>query len=556
MAGTKIVIVGGVAGGATAAARARRLSEDSEIVVLERGPYVSFANCGLPYHIGEEIERRDALLLQTPESLRARHNLDVRVRHEVLSIDRDRKEVEIRDVGEDRAYRESYDTLLISTGAAPIRPPLPGIDHARIFTLRTVPDMDAIKAVVDDGAVSALIIGGGFIGLETAENLRRRGLKVDLVEMLDQVMPPLDREMATAVHTTLRANGVALHLGDAVASFSDADDRVSATLKSGTVIAADLAVLAIGVRPESQLAAAAGLEIGDRGGIRVNGHMQTSDADIYAVGDAVIVRDFVTGSDTLIPLAGPANRQGRIAADHMMGRPSRYRGTQGTSILRVFDLVVGMTGVSEKTLRQNGVVYDKVYIHPTDHVGYFPGASSMHMKLIFGAQDGRILGAQITGGSGVDKRVDVLAIAIQSGLTVYDLEEAELAYAPPFGAAKDPVNMAGFVAANALRGDVRNVHADATGDGRLLDVRTTREFERGTINGAMHIPLDELRARHGELPQNERIVVFCQAGLRGYVASRVLTQLGYDAVNLSGGYLTYRTFYQGVREAGEAAHDA
>lgn len=538
----KLVIIGGVAGGATAAARARRLSESADIVVFERGPYVSFANCGLPYHIGGEITDREKLLLQTPASLRARHNLDVRVRSEVVAIDRAAKKVRIRSLGDGREYDEPYDKLIISTGAAPIRPPLPGIEHEKIFTLRTVPDMDRIKRAAES-AKSALVIGGGFIGLEMAENLRRRGLSVHLVEMLDQVMPPLDKEMASAIAQQLTLHGINLHLSDAVESFADAGGAVTARLKSGAAITADMVVLSIGVRPESTLAKDAGLTLGDRGGIAVNERMQTSDPDIYAVGDAVITKDFVTHADTLIPLAGPANRQGRIAADNIFGKASTYRGSQGTSIVRVFDLVVAMTGASEKTLRRAGTDYEKVYLHPAHHVGYFPGAQQMALKLLFAKTDGRIFGAQITGGDGVDNRINVIATAIQAGMTVFDLEQMELAYAPQFGAAKDPVNMAGFVAANVLRGDVKIAHADNLGDGLLLDVRTAAEHAAGAIPNSTLIPIDELRARAGELPKDRPILAYCAVGLRGYTASRILSQLGYDVRNLSGGYKTYRMFH-------------
>ncbi len=538
----KLVIIGGVAGGATAAARARRLSENAEIVVFERGPYVSFANCGLPYHIGGEIAERDKLLLQSPESLKARHALDVRVRTEVVAIDRSAKVVKVRRLDDGHTCDEPYDKLIISTGAAPIRPPLPGIDHPKILTLRTVPDMDRIKAATDT-AKSAIVIGGGFIGLEMAENLRRRGLTVHLVELLDQVMPPLDKEMAGVIAQQLALHGVKLHLSDAVESFTDAAGSVSVKLKSGASLTADMVVLSIGVRPESKLAQDAGLTLGERGGIVVDAHMRTSDPDVYAVGDAVVTKDYVTGADTLIPLAGPANRQGRIAADNIFGRESVYRGSQGTSIVRIFDLVVGMTGASEKVLKRASINYEKVYIHPSHHVGYFPGAQQMSIKLLFAKSDGRVLGAQITGGDGVDKRIDVLATAIQAKLTVYDLEEMELAYAPQFGAAKDPINMAGFVAANVLRGDTKVAHADNIPDGVLLDVRTKAEHDAGAIPGSRLIPIDDLRTRHHELPKDKPILAYCAVGLRGYTASRILSQLGYDVLNLSGGYKTYRAFH-------------
>jgi len=569
---TRLVIVGGVAGGATAAARARRLSEDAEIVVLERGPDVSFANCGLPYHVGGEIPQRKSLLLQTPQSLRTRYGLDVRVCHEVLSVDRSRREVVVRDTRKNETYRQPYDKLILSPGASPVRLPIPGIDHHRVFTVRTVQDAVAIKKVVDEGARSAVVVGGGFIGLEMAENLRRRGLAVHLVELLDQVMPPLDKEMATAIHQSLALGGVQLHLGTSVVRLiggagtagraadagdggrasagADADSEprpdapaIRAVLKDGTALDADLVVLAVGVRPESKLAREAGLEVNDRGGILVNAHMQTSDPDVYAVGDAVVVRDYVGGSDTLIPLAGPANRQGRIAADHVFGRASAYRGTQGTSVVRVFNLAVAMTGASEKVLRRSGIAYEKVYLHPSNHVTYYPGATSMHLKLLFSKPEGRVLGAQIVGGEGVDKRIDVLALAVQKGMTVFDLEEAELAYAPQYGAAKDPINMAGFIAANVLRGDVDIAHADQLEGCCLLDVRTPDESEAGAIPGSKLIPVDALRSRLGEIPRDKPIAAYCAVGLRGYLAARILSRHGFQVRNLSGGFKTWCAYH-------------
>jgi len=554
MPGTKLVIVGGVAGGATAAARARRLSEEAEIIVLERGPYVSFANCGLPYHIGEEIPDRDSLLLHSPESLRARHRLDVRVRHEVVSIDRDNKEVAVREVETGETYRESYDKLILSTGAAPIRPPLPGIDHEKIFTLRTVPDMDRIKAAVDADAKRAVVIGGGFIGLEVAENLKRRGLAVTLLEKSAHVMPPIDREMASPLHDELTNHGIDLRLEDGVQSFADDGGRVTVTLDSGTTVTGDLAILAIGVKPDAQLADDAGLKLTERGAMIVSDRMITSDEHIFAIGDAVAVNDFVGGGPTAIPLAGPANRQGRIAADNVFGRDSRYRGTQGTSIVRVFDLAIGSTGASEKALRQADTPYRKVYLHPAHHVDYFPGAADMHIKLLYAPADGRILGAQIVGSEGVDRRVDVIAMAIQAGMTVYDLEESELAYAPPFGAAKDPVNMAGFIAANDLRADVDTAYADELDGAFVLDVREPEEHEAGAIPGSTLLPLNELRDRSAELPKGRRIVTYCKVGMRGYLAARTLRQLGYDAANLSGGFTTYRMVHpQPVTQAPAAS---
>jgi NADPH-dependent 2,4-dienoyl-CoA reductase/sulfur reductase-like enzyme/rhodanese-related sulfurtransferase len=541
----RLIVVGGVAGGATAAARARRLSENAEIIVFERGEHVSFANCGLPYYVGQEIAERESLLLETPESLHARYRLDVRTRTEVLAIERAEHCVRARDLESGREYTERYDRLILSPGAAPIRPPLPGIEHPRIFSLRTVPDSDKIKAMVDGGARRAVVVGGGFIGLEMAENLRRRGLEVALVELLDQVMPPFDKEMVTPVHEELRGHGVALHLADAVAQFEDEQDGLTAVLKSGTRLPADLVVLSIGVRPETTLAAEAGLEIGPHGGIHVDDDMRTSDPDIYAVGDAVEVRDCVVGGTALIPLAGPANRQGRIAADRVFGRESEYHGTQGTSIVRVFGLTLALTGASEKTLTRVGHAHEKVYIHPMQHAGYYPGAERLAIKLLFSPADGKVLGAQIAGQEGVDKRIDVLATAIRAGMTVYDLEELELAYAPPFGSAKDPINMAGFVAANVLKGDTEIIHADALEqvEGELIDVRDPDEHSEGHIPGSRNVPVNDLRDRLDELPTDRPLVVYCQIGLRGYVAERILRQRGYTVLNLSGGFNTYRGYF-------------
>jgi NADPH-dependent 2,4-dienoyl-CoA reductase/sulfur reductase-like enzyme/rhodanese-related sulfurtransferase len=541
----RLIVIGGVAGGATAAARARRLSENAEIIVFERGEHVSFANCGLPYYVGREIAERESLLLETPESLHARYRLDVRTRTEVLAIECAEHRVRVRDLESGREYTESYDRLILSPGAAPIRPPLPGIEHPRIFSLRTVPDIDKIKAMVDSDARRAVVVGGGFIGLEMAENLRRRGLEVALVELLDQVMPPFDKEMVTPVHEELRSHGVELHLSDAVAEFEHEQDGLTAVLESGTRLPADLVVLCIGVRPETSLAAEAGLEIGPRGGIHVDDDMRTSDPNIYAVGDAVEVRDCVVGGTALIPLAGPANRQGRIAADRVFGRKSKYRGTQGTSIVRVFGLTLALTGASEKTLTRVGHAHEKIYIHPFQHAGYYPGAARLAIKLLFSPADGKVLGAQITGQEGVDKRIDVLATAIRAGMTVYDLEELELAYAPPFGSAKDPINMAGFVAANVLKGDAQIIHADALEqtEGELIDVRDPDEHSEGHIPGSRNVPVNDLRDRLDELPADKPLVVYCQIGLRGYIAARILTQRGYTVLNLSGGFNTYRGYF-------------
>jgi NADPH-dependent 2,4-dienoyl-CoA reductase/sulfur reductase-like enzyme/rhodanese-related sulfurtransferase len=539
----KIAIVGGVAGGASAAARARRLSETAEIIVFERGPDPSFANCGLPYYIGGEILERDKLLVAPKQMLVERHRLDVRTRQSVEAIDRQRKRLSIKNLADGTTYEESYDKLILSPGATPLRPPIPGIELPGIYTLRDLRDADRLREVTLN-AKRAVVVGGGFIGLEMAENLVRRSVKTAVVELADQVLPPWDREMTTPIAEHLRANGVELLLGDSAAEFVPADAGLVVKLKSGRELAADFVVLSVGVRPENALAVAAGLEVGPRGGIRVNEHMQTNDPDVYAVGDAVEVREFVTGDPIQIPLAGPANRQGRIAADHIFGRPSKYRGTQGTAIVGVFGMTAAMTGLSEKVLQRSGRKYEKIYLHPTHHAGYYPGAERMSLKLLFDPQDGKILGAQAVGQHGVDKRIDVLAMAIQAGMTVFDLEEAELAYAPQYGSAKDPINMAGFIAAGVVRGDSSITHVaglpEAVGAGTfVLDVRTPAEFECGHVPDAVNIPLDELRDRLGELDRGKRGIAYCQVGQRGYLATRILRQAGYDAANLSGGYMTY-----------------
>jgi NADPH-dependent 2,4-dienoyl-CoA reductase/sulfur reductase-like enzyme/peroxiredoxin family protein/rhodanese-related sulfurtransferase/TusA-related sulfurtransferase len=540
----RIVIVGGVAGGASAAAKARRVSEDAEIVLFERGDDISFANCGLPYHVGGIIQDRARLLVQSPEAMRQRFAVDVRTQSEVLRIDRAKKVVVVHDKAKDRQYEQPYDALILSPGAEPVRPPIPGADNKRVFTLRNLADMDAIKAVVDaKGDKAAVVVGGGYIGLEMAEVLRHRGLAVSLVELEPQVMGPADPEMAAPLHEHLKLQGVDLNLGASVTAIQDRDGRVEALLSSGRAIPCDLVILAVGVRPEVKLAAEAGLTIGQRKGIVVDDHMRTSDPDIYAVGDAVEVQDFVGGFAAVIPLAGPANRQGRIAAINALGGEAAYHKTQGTAICKVFDLAIGMTGMSEKALKRAGRAYEKVYVHPASHAGYYPGAMQMSLKLLFDPADGKILGAQCVGADGVDKRIDVLAVAIRAGLTVYDLEEMELSYAPPFGSAKDAVNYAGFAAANVLRKEASICHAaDAANPGpkqMLLDVRTLPEVQKGTIPGAKHIPLDELRKRLGELPRDKEILAFCEVGLRGYLACRILKQNGFACRNLSGGYKTY-----------------
>jgi NADPH-dependent 2,4-dienoyl-CoA reductase/sulfur reductase-like enzyme/rhodanese-related sulfurtransferase len=545
----KLLIVGGVAGGASAAARARRLSEDAHIVLFERGPDVSFANCGLPYYLGGEIAERDKLLVVTPERLRARLNLDVRVRTSVEQIDRAGKKIRVRDLVSGREYEESYDKLILAPGAVPLRPPLPGIDLPGMFTLRNLQDVDRIKARMDQGVTQAVVIGAGFIGLELVENFVRQGIATTVVELQDQVLPPFDREMTTPIAEALAQQGVSLLLGQSAEAFESTPDGLVVRLKSGQRLPAQLVVLGVGVRPENKLAVEAGLEAGPRGGIRVNEHLQTSDPDIYAVGDAIEVRDFVTGDPTQVPLAGPANRQGRIAADNIFGRSARYRGTQGTAIVRVFDRTAAMTGASEKVLKRSQRSYRKISIHPAHHASYYPGAQSMTLKLLFDPETGKLLGAQAVGGEGVDKRIDVLAVAIQAGMTVYDLEEMELAYSPQYGSAKDPINMAGFVAAGLLRGDQILVDFEAIlavpADERpfLLDVRTPREYADGHVPGAVNIPVDELRTRLGELPRDGQIAVYCQAGHRAYLATRILKPAGFQAANLGGGYKTYQMLY-------------
>ncbi|HPQ82983.1 MAG TPA: FAD-dependent oxidoreductase [Actinomycetota bacterium] len=534
----KIVVVGGVAGGMSAAARARRLSEDAHIVVLERDAYVSFANCGMPYHIGGDIPDRDELLVQTPESLAANLNLDLRVANEVVAIDTSGKIVQVRDLGASRTYQLPYDKLVLATGAKPVQPSLPGIDSPLVHTLRNLEDMDRIKAVVDAGRGRAVVIGGGYIGIEMVEALRHREWQVTLLEAADQVMGPLDPEMAQQVQAELARNGVQLHLDTKAEGFTD-----TSVLTSDGVLPADLVVLAIGVLPESSLARFAGLHTTDRGAIVVDAHQVTSDPDVYAVGDSVQVTDTVTGEPTVVPLAGPANRQGRIAADHMFGRDARYTTTQGTAIVKVFDLTAGGTGANEKILRRHGIDYRKVYVHPNGHASYYPGTAAMHLKLLFAADDGRVLGGQVVGYDGVDKRIDVLAVAVRAGLTVWDLAELELAYAPPYGSAKDPINMAGFQGSNLLDGTIElwypqdwgNLPADAV----ILDVRTERENLECALPMSVNIPVQELRERYEEIDQDRPVYVYCRSGFRSYLAYRMLKGLGFQQVaTLSGGTLT------------------
>lgn len=549
----RILVVGGVAGGMSFAARARRLSEESEIVVFERDPYVSFANCGLPYYVAGEITERDDLLLHTPESLAASLNLDVRVGHEVLGIDRDAKTLSVR-TADGSQITEPYDVLVLSTGAAPIVPPIKGLDQesvrARCQVLRNVPDVDAITALVDAGAETAVILGGGFIGLEMAEALVHRAVKVTLVDLADQVLAPLDPEMARTVQSELTRAGVDVRLGVSATEIDDTD----VILSDGSHVPADLVVMAIGVRPESDLAAAADLELGLRDAVRVDENSLTSDPAIYAVGDSVEVTNAVTHQAGVVPLAGLANRQGRAAADHLFGREAHRPAALGTAIVRVFDVTAASTGASEKVLQAQGVDYRKVYLHPNDHAGYYPGASSIHLKLLF-SPEGRILGAQAVGKAGVDKRIDVIATAIRGGLTVDDLAELELAYAPPFGSAKDPINMAGFMAQNLLHGDVSFWYGEDLPDlpegAVLLDVRTPREFGRSCLPGALNIPHTELRDRLHEIPIGVPVYAYCASGFRSYLAARILTQSGYDAATLAGGMATMKAWLQIERESAE-----
>ncbi len=511
--------------------------------MFDRGPYVSFANCGLPYFVGDVIKEEAKLLVANPALFRDRFRIEARTGHEVTAIDREARQISVKDLASGQTSLHSYDALVLSPGASAIRPPLPGIDLPGIFVVRTIPDSRQIRSWIEQkSAKSAVVVGGGFIGLEMAENLVHRGLSVTIVEMLNQVMPPLDPEMAEPVRQHLESHGIRVALGDGVAGFEEQGDRLAVKTQSGAVHAADLVILAIGVKPEAALAKSAGLELGSRGGIIVDEHMRTSDPNIWAVGDAVEVKDVVTGQPTLIPLAGPANRQGRIAADVICGRDSTFRGVQGTAICGIFDLAVASTGASEKSLQRAGITdYEKVYLHPANHVGYYPGAKPINLKLIFRKSDGRILGAQAIGEAAVDRRIDVIATAIQFGGTVFDLEESELCYAPQYGAAKDPVNFAGMIAANFLRGDApladwKNL---TSGDAMLVDVRDPDEFEEGHIEGAVNFPLHDLRSRLGELPRDRELWVYCRVGQRGYYATRLLAQHGFQVKNLPGGLLTY-----------------
>ena len=549
------LIIGGVAGGATVAARLRRMDEKANIILFERGKYVSYANCGLPYYIGDTINNREKLFVQTAKGFTDRFRIDIRTEQEVTAIRPDKKEVEIKNLSTGETYTETYDKLVLSPGAEPLRPGIEGIGSKKIFTLRNVPDTDTIKNYVNtENPKRAIVVGGGFIGLEMAENLYDLGIQVDVVEMANQVMAPLDFSMAAIVHRQLTDEGVGLHLEDGVSRFEEKDGGVTVHLRSGKQIATDMVLLSIGVRPETKLAKDAGLAIGERGGIAVNDYMQTSDADIYALGDAVEVRHLVTGQPALIPLAGPANKQGRIVADNIVfGNKKKYPGSIGTSIAKVFDLTVAAAGANAKLLQRNNIPYISSYTHGASHAGYYPGAVPLSIKILFAPENGKLLGAQIVGFNGVDKRIEMLAQVIQRGGTVHDLAELEHAYAPPYSSAKDPVNMAGFVAENILNKKSRIIQwrelAELPADTIRIDVRTHDEYKLGTIPGFINIPVDELREHLDELPKEKPIVVTCAVGLRGYLAYRILVQNGFKHVrNLSGGYKTWSVATAPIKE--------
>jgi NADPH-dependent 2,4-dienoyl-CoA reductase/sulfur reductase-like enzyme/peroxiredoxin family protein/rhodanese-related sulfurtransferase/TusA-related sulfurtransferase len=543
----KLVIVGGVAGGASAAARARRLDEQAEIVMFERGEFISFANCGLPYHLSGVIPQRESLLVMTPERFKARFSVDVRIRQEVTAIHRDRKTVVVRKAETGEVYEERYDTLILATGSRPVIPPIPGADAPGVHTLWTLGDMDRILARLGQGVRRATVIGGGFIGIEVAENLRARGLEVHLVDVLPHVLRTLDAEMAQPLHQELTAKGVVLHLNQAATAIESVapNGPLTVALQGGERLETDVVIMAVGVRPNSELGAAAGLTLSAGRAIAVDEHLRSSDPSILAVGDAIAVRDVVSGEATLIPLAGPANRQGRIAAENACGRDSRYRGTLGTSVVQVFGLTAASVGRTAEALTAAKTPFRRVYVHPLSNASYYPGAEVLHMKLLC-RDDGTLLGAQVVGRKNVEKQVDVLATAMRAGLTVYDLAELELAYAPPYGSAKSPINVVGMVAANLLRGDSDAVYADALPKGALLlDVREPAETDLGLIPDARLIPLGQLRQRLGELPRDRQIVVYCKVGLRGYVAERILKQHGFQAANLSGGWVTWKHTHPG-----------
>jgi NADPH-dependent 2,4-dienoyl-CoA reductase/sulfur reductase-like enzyme/rhodanese-related sulfurtransferase len=549
---SKFIVIGGVAGGATAAARLRRLNEYAEIIIFERGEHISFANCGLPYHIGGVIADRKDLLLQTPESFRQRFNVDVRIQNEVLSIDREAKTILVKNKQTGEIYNENYDKLILSPGGAPIKPPIRGINSQRVFTLRNMADIDLIKKyITNTQPKSAAVIGGGFIGIEMAENLREAGLNVSIIELADQVIAPLDIDMACDVHSYLRQKGVLLYLNSGLQSIVERTNGLTVELSNGA-LEIDMVILAIGIRPESQLALEAGLNINARGGIVTDEHMRTSDPHIYAVGDAVEITDYVTQQPAMIPLAGPANKQARIAADNICDIPSVYEGTQGSAVIKVFDMTVAATGANEKTAKRLSMNYDKVFLWLTGHAGYYPATKFMSIKVLFEKESGKILGAQIVGFDGVVKRCDVLAVAIRAGMTAFDLTKLELCYAPPFSSAKDPVNMAGYIIENVLRGKMKNYHwhdmnaLPRDGSVTLLDVRSIQEVAQNPVEGFLNIPLDSLRERTKELDRAKPVYTLCHSGMRSYVAARILAQNEFDVYNLSGGYRLYNAIQQNL----------
>ena len=555
----KILIVGGVAGGATAAARIRRLDETAEVIIFERSGFVSYANCGLPYYIGGVISDKEELTLQTPEMFRERFQIDVRVHHEVTAIHPERKTVTVKNLETGETFEESYDKLLLSPGARPVQPNLPGAGLENLFTLRTVEDTLRIRDyVVKNKPKSAVLAGGGYIGLEVAENLRELGMDVTIVQRPNQLLNPLDYEMACFVHAKMREKGIRLMLGHSVEGFEKAGDQVNVLIKGEQTIKTDMVLLAIGVAPDTHLAKEAGLTLGIKNSIVVNDRMETSAPDIYAVGDAVEVRHFVTGSKALISLAGPANKQGRIAADNICGGNSVYQGSQGSSVIKIFDMTVATTGINERTAKDAGIDCDKVYLSPSNHASYYPGGTMMTMKVLFEKSTYKLLGAQIVGYEGADKRIDVIATAMHAGMTALQLKDLDLAYAPPYSSAKDPVNMAGFMIENIAEGRLKQFFWDEVGalpdDGSvfLLDARTREEYTAGHINGFVNIPLDELRDRLSELPQNVPLYVLCQSGLRSYLACRILSQNGWDCHNFSGGYRLYETIYRDCLAAKQA----
>lgn len=543
----KVIIVGGVAGGASAAARLRRLDENAEIVMFEKGEFISFANCGLPYYVSGEIKEQSALTLQTPKSFNARFNVDVRILSEVIAINPDVKKVTVKKVVDGTTYEESYDELVLSMGADPIRPNIKGIESNKVFTIRNIPDTLRLKEYVDyKKPQRAVVVGGGFIGLEIAENIKAVGVDVTIVEMSNQVIAPIDYDMAAEVHCHLRSKGVKLMLNSALEEIEEKDNALEVTI-SGRKVETDMVVMAIGVKPESKMAIEAGIEVNSRGAIKVDSHMRTNIKNIYAIGDVIEITNFITKEKSYVPLAGPANKQGRIVADNICGLGTVYTGTQGSSVMKVFDITVASTGLNEKEAKRQGLDYGKVYTYSANHATYYPGASMMSIKTIYEKKTGKILGAQIVGRDGVDKRCDVYAVAIRANMTAYDLTNLELCYAPPYGSAKDPVNMAGYVIENTLTGKVEHIcwedleAAKADENGILLDVRTEAEVANaGIIDGFINIPVDNLRARISELDKSKTIYITCQIGLRGYIAARILSQLGYKCKNFSGGYRFYK----------------